>query len=196
MATDVNKAIANAKKALANANAFTKSTGDTNPSMFAAKPTPKPAPAAPKKPGMSLSDEAGSAGEGIRARMQNVAQVQGSFKKGGKVKETGVYKLHEGETVIPADKSKNLSKEIMDKATSALGGSKKPKKKLRMVINQTDDDRFHVQHSYSGGEKADSPMEPTEHAPSSIEELLAHVKQHYAPEEKSESEPKSAAEKE
>lgn len=29
-----------------------------------------------------------------------------SFKKGGKVKKTGKYKLHKGEKVIPAKKSK------------------------------------------------------------------------------------------
>ncbi len=34
------------------------------------------------------------------------APVKGSFKKGGKVKETGAYKLHKGEQVIPANKVK------------------------------------------------------------------------------------------
>lgn len=29
----------------------------------------------------------------------------GSFKKGGKVKKTGLYKLHAGEVVLPAKKS-------------------------------------------------------------------------------------------
>lgn len=31
-------------------------------------------------------------------------KVLGSFKNGGKVKQTGIYKLHKGETVIPAKK--------------------------------------------------------------------------------------------
>lgn len=33
-------------------------------------------------------------------------RVMGSFKKGGKVKKTGLYKLHKGEKVIPAKKKK------------------------------------------------------------------------------------------
>jgi len=28
-------------------------------------------------------------------------ETMGSFKKGGKVKKTGIYKLHAGETVVP-----------------------------------------------------------------------------------------------
>ena len=31
-------------------------------------------------------------------------RVMGSFKKGGKVKKTGVYKLHKGERVMPTTK--------------------------------------------------------------------------------------------
>ena len=34
-------------------------------------------------------------------RQRNVNAVQGSFKKGGMVSKTGVYKLHKGEKVIP-----------------------------------------------------------------------------------------------
>jgi len=33
------------------------------------------------------------------------SSLMGSFKKGGRVKKTGPYKLHEGETVIPALRS-------------------------------------------------------------------------------------------
>jgi hypothetical protein len=34
-------------------------------------------------------------------RQRNVNAVQGSFKKGGHVAKTGLYKLHKGETVVP-----------------------------------------------------------------------------------------------
>lgn len=34
-------------------------------------------------------------------RQRNVNTVQGSFRKGGKVKKTGVYRLHKGERVVP-----------------------------------------------------------------------------------------------
>jgi hypothetical protein len=36
-------------------------------------------------------------------------EVQGSFKKGGKVKKTGLYKLHKNETVVPAKKRRKRS---------------------------------------------------------------------------------------
>lgn len=35
---------------------------------------------------------------------KDIAPVKGSFKKGGKVKATGVYKLHKGEKVVPVKK--------------------------------------------------------------------------------------------
>ena len=34
-------------------------------------------------------------------RQRNINAVQGSFKKGGVVPKTGVYKLHKGEHVVP-----------------------------------------------------------------------------------------------
>lgn len=34
-------------------------------------------------------------------------KVQGSYKKGGKVKKTGIYKLHKGERVLNKKQSKN-----------------------------------------------------------------------------------------
>lgn len=34
----------------------------------------------------------------------------GEFKKGGVVKETGVYKVHKGEIVVPASRAKTITK--------------------------------------------------------------------------------------
>jgi hypothetical protein len=43
-------------------------------------------------------------GGGLLGSIAHMAHVPG-FKKGGKVKKTGIYKLHKGERVIPASKS-------------------------------------------------------------------------------------------
>ena len=41
-----------------------------------------------------------------------------SLKKGGKIKKTGIYRLHKGETVVPAGKAtgKHLRKRISSKS--------------------------------------------------------------------------------
>jgi hypothetical protein len=44
-------------------------------------------------------------GEAAAGDVSGVSQgVRGSFKKGGRVKRTGIYKLHKGEKVTPATK--------------------------------------------------------------------------------------------
>ena len=48
-------------------------------------------------------------------------EVLGNFQKGGKVKQTGLYKLHKGEQVIPAKKASPAKK--------AESKTAKPKKK-------------------------------------------------------------------
>ena len=37
------------------------------------------------------------------------SEISGSFKKGGKVKKTGIYKLHKNEVVVPAKKRRKRS---------------------------------------------------------------------------------------
>lgn len=66
-----------------------------------AKPTAQPA-AKPAAAGADQSVGAKAAGA-IKSTPvgQGVAKVLGSFKKGGTVPETGDYKLHEGEEVVP-----------------------------------------------------------------------------------------------
>jgi len=41
--------------------------------------------------------------------------LRGSLKKGGDIKKTGIYKLHKGELVIPANKVKEVKKKIKKK---------------------------------------------------------------------------------
>lgn len=172
----VSSALSSAKNALAGAKRFTASVGDTTPSRVS--PQPKPAaPAATAKPASTgIMREAEDTGAGVARNLQMKKDVLGSFKKGGTVKKTGVYKLHKDEQVIPAEKSQGLDKSLMDKATEALG--KKNQDRLHMNIEPTDDGRFVVEHHYP------NRMEPGKnrerHAPGSVPELLAHVAKHYA----------------
>ncbi|MFZ1973849.1 MAG: hypothetical protein WAU89_13445 [Candidatus Acidiferrales bacterium] len=49
-----------------------------------------------------------------------------SFKKGGMVHQTGVYKLHKGELVVPKHKVDAMTHDI-------LSGKEKPKSKIKLV---------------------------------------------------------------
>ena len=55
--------------------------------------------------------------------------VLGSYKKGGKVKKTGLYKLHKGENVIPMKKKSMKPGEMFNKAKAKWEGSKADKSK-------------------------------------------------------------------
>jgi len=46
---------------------------------------------------------------GVNVEAPDLTPPLKSFKKGGKVKKTGVYKLHKGEKVVPAKKAKMKS---------------------------------------------------------------------------------------
>lgn len=69
-------------------------------------------------------------GEGSRqSRESNIKQakeVLGSFEKGGKVKKTGAYQLHEDEAVLPKNKKKaaKIAKEHLGKSGGILAGLK------------------------------------------------------------------------
>jgi len=39
------------------------------------------------------------------SKMQQTQDVLGSMKKGGKIKKTGLYRLHKGERVVPKSKA-------------------------------------------------------------------------------------------
>lgn len=124
----VSKALAGAKSALAGARKFTQSTGDTDPSRFAAKPAASaPAPAA-KKPETGIAREASDVGTGIKYRLEQQKSL-GSMKKGGTIPKTGSYKMHKGEEVVTADKS-NLQ-EVIERAKDSLGGPMRPKHGMR-----------------------------------------------------------------
>ncbi len=71
-----------------------------------------------------------AAGEGEKqSRESNIKQakeVLGSFEKGGKVKKTGAYQLHEDEAVLPKNKKKaaKIAKEHLGKSGGILAGLK------------------------------------------------------------------------
>ena len=51
-----------------------------------------------------------TAPRGAYGALSDRERLLGSFKKGGKVKKTGKYKLHKGEVVVPAKKVKKMKK--------------------------------------------------------------------------------------
>lgn len=74
---------------------------------------PKPVtPKDPEAPIKSLMRNApqSTGNANIDANMKLKRELLGGFKKGGKVKKTGLYKVHKGEEVIP--KKKAMSKRM------------------------------------------------------------------------------------
>jgi len=173
----VSKALAGAKSALASANKFTASTGDKNPGMFSPKkaaPAPAPAKSAPSPSREGLKGEAFDAGAGIRERLKSQAEgkaAEGSFKKGGTVPKTGVYKLHKDEQVLPASK---MDKSVLDKATAALGTSQKPKHGMRSTsIDHHGDGSHTVRHMpIEGGQDQSYAVKNTSELGKRIKEIL------------------------
>jgi hypothetical protein len=107
-------ALKSAKGALDNANNSNVASGNGKPFPPFKQKTPTPSPVKPAAKSSGLGAEAESAASGLKARMTNenaaVDSLKGSFKKGGRVPETGNYKLHKDEEVIPADKAKKMRK--------------------------------------------------------------------------------------
>jgi hypothetical protein len=98
----------------------------------------------------------------------------GSFKKGtSHVPKTGLYKLHEGEAVIPKEKNMDSMK---DKMTEALGGeAKKPKKEIKeMVHRKTTNGKHIIVHKHHHPEH--HPDE--EHAMENMAAVHQHMEDH------------------
>jgi hypothetical protein len=159
-----------AKSALSKAGNFAKSvTGKSD------GPLPKPAPvaAAPAPKPAGLGDELKAKSDNVN-QFANAQKPLASFKKGtDSVPKTGVYKLHEGEKVTPADQNKtNAAKKALD------GAGKKKKKKGAIHIKPTDNDGFVVDHDSDPDEK--EPMGKSQtHAIANIDDLVKHIQQKY-----------------
>jgi hypothetical protein len=65
----------------------------------------------PSKPGAS-SFLGGVERHAVTDAAKGVGKLLGSFKKGGRVKKTGKYKLHKGERVVPRSRVKDLAKNL------------------------------------------------------------------------------------
>ena len=103
-----------------------------------------------------------------------MTRALGSYEKGtSHVPKTGIYKLHEGEAVIPKEKNMDSMK---DKMTDALGGSdKKPKKEIKeMHVRKTANGKHIVTHKHHHPEH--HPDE--EHSMENMAALHQHMEDH------------------
>lgn len=129
----------------------------------------KPAPASPSQFKVNPKAQYGTGPGEKRIDTSEMTKPLGSFKKGGKVKKTGVYKLHEGETVVP-------------KGRDALAGDAKPKVKgsgvepSEMNIRKLDDGSFHVRHSHKS-KGVDPAPDSEEFSVPNAKHLTRHVRQ-------------------
>jgi hypothetical protein len=104
----------------------------------------------------------------------------GSFKQGGTVPKTGVYKLHKDEKVIPA-KSTGM-KDMMSMAGNALAHKKDGKKKVHLHIKPSDNDGYSIEQT----EHMDgTPGMPTHHVYPDTEGVMEHVGRTYGHQPKS-----------
>jgi hypothetical protein len=111
-----------------------------------------------------------------RIDTKEMTKPLGSFEKGtSHVPKTGVYKLHEGEAVIP--KEKNMDSKMTDKMTDALGGKdeKAPKKQIKeMVHRKTANGKHIIVHKHH--HPAHHPDE--EHAMENMAAVHQHMEDH------------------
>ena len=116
----------------------------------------------------------GDRGREQRIDTSKMTPALGSFAKGtSHVPKTGIYKLHEGEAVIPKEKNMDSMK---DKMTDALGGSdKKPKKEIKeMHVRKTANGKHIVTHKHHHPEH--HPDE--EHSMENMAALHQHMEDH------------------
>ena len=116
----------------------------------------------------------GDRGREQRIDTSKMTPALGSFAKGtSHVPKTGIYKLHEGEAVIPKEKNMDSMK---DKMTEALGGSdKKPKKEIKeMHVRKTANGKHIVTHKHHHPEH--HPDE--EHSMENMAALHQHMEDH------------------
>lgn len=151
--------------------------------------TPAPAKSAPVKP--SPADKVNPKGAygnkpgEKRIDTKEMTKPLGSFKKGGDVPKTGVYKLHEGEHVVPAHKTEKL-KAAMGLAADALSHGEpdeddmpmQPQKRVKdMLVRKLHDNSFHITHKHEMPH--DMPMHDEEGSVPDMDGLKAHMEQHF-----------------
>jgi hypothetical protein len=96
------------------------------------------------------------------AQMKREGEKVPSYKKGGRVKKTGLALLHKGEHVIPKGKSRKSSSKIMQKYPGGTSTIKTSTRKKSATI---------VQKNRQGGQKYRFPMPDKAHARAALADL-------------------------
>lgn len=106
----------------------------------------------------------------MRIDTRGMTRPLGSFKKGTDyVPKTGMYKLHEGEKVVPAKENKMDAKSAMQDIT---GKKSKPVKKIKEIrTRKTDDGKFVHTHLHHNPEHHQDEM----HVSNDLKEAQQHL---------------------
>jgi hypothetical protein len=105
-------------------------------------------------------------------------RMMGSFKKGGKIKKTGLYRVHKGEVIVPSGKTvDDVLREYRERtAAEALGKKFDPPHKI--IVDQNDDGSFSITHQYR--QTGDEPAKKDRKFSARNKNALSrHVKQVY-----------------
>lgn len=162
-------------KNIKEANDYMQSTGELpggkKPSS-APTASSKPSPKDLVNPKGKFGDKPGENRNAITD--PNTMRPLGSFKKGGKVKKTGMYQLHKGEAVLNAQDTKAME----SRANNALGGGAAPSTSGpapdEMNIQKLDDGSFHITHRNT---KQKEPMQPDKKfSARNAKHLVRHVR--------------------
>jgi hypothetical protein len=110
-----------------------------------------------------------------------------SFKKGGKVKKTGIYKLHKGEEVTPVSKDRGaaaMSDNDADdepKTPKKKGSGKRPSE---ITFRELQDGTVHARHSHKPVMGSAEPTpDAEEFSFGNAKQAAKHLSQTWSPEE-------------
>lgn len=128
-----------------------------------AAPAPKPAPKTDS--GQRYGDRPGEK----RIDVTEALKPLGSYKSGTPyVPETGVYKLHEGEAVVPKEKNTMNATDAM----AGITGKAKPPKKIHKITTHKSDDGKMI-HTHQHHHPAHHPDET--HVSNNMKEATDHM---------------------
>jgi hypothetical protein len=143
---------------------------ELNPRTPVAEPT-KSTPSAPAlAPWESVKKKPAPAGEKpMYQKATEWAKPLGSYKSGtSHVPKTGVYKLHEGEAVIPKEKN---TMNALDAMAGITGKAKPPKKIHKITTHKSDDGK--MIHTHQHHHPAHHPDET--HVSNNMKEATDHM---------------------
>ena len=119
-------------------------------SWFGKRPQTPQTPQTPKDPEAPIKGLMAGAPQlggqaGANKAMENQL-LNGTFKKGGTVKETGIYKLHKGEKVIP--KKKAMAKKMPIEKRLERAGKRLHRGARRLIEHMTPEEEATQQDYY------------------------------------------------